>query len=408
MPPVVQPPRPRRDRLIPAVLPPPRSRGREVSAAATPDPRRRTALVVGAVVLAFVAVGVLRGPGDSGVPLDPESVGPLGAKGLVDTLGELGADVRVAGDVEAETDVALLLTDRFDDAGRERLRAWVRAGGRLVVADPLSVLAPQVAGQTEVTIGDPSLERRCDLPLLADVSRVSAPGSAVYDAAPDAVTCFPRNGGHWLVASPLGEGVVVSLGGPFWLVNEQLERFDNAVFAAALLVEAGTEATQVTFLQAAGLGGTATIASLLPAGVKLFALQLGIGFLLLAWWRGRRLGAPVEERQPVAIPASETVLASGNLLQRAAAAGHAAQLLRDDLRATLAERFGVPAAAGDEALAAAAATRRTLPPERLGAVLTAPLPRNDDELVGFAAEVEAVRRLALVPQPTVTTSTTTS
>ncbi len=358
--------------------------------------RRRVVLGIGAVVLAFVVVGVIVGPGDSGAPYDPASVGELGTKALVDTLTELGADVRVGTDLEG-ADVALLLLDRLEDDDRQRLGAWVAAGGRLVVADPASALAPVAIGGTSTTIGDPSLDRDCDLPLLADVDVVIAPGSAVYERPRDTVACFSRNGGHWFVATAVGEGVVIALGGPNVFVNGQLGRFDNAIFAAAVLLRDDVDATTVAYLHGGGIGGDATLSSLLPRGVRAAGIQLALAFALLVWALGRRLGRPVAEEQPVAIPASETVLASGNLQQRAHVPAHAAATLRADLRATLSDRLGVPVAADDQALVAAAATRRDVRADRLAALLGAPLPDDDEGLVRYAAEAEAVRSALLTP-----------
>ena len=59
--------------------------------------------------------------------------------------------------------------------------------------------------------------------------------------------------------------------------------------------------------------------------------QLLIAFVVFALWRGRRLGRPVAEVQPVEIAGSELVVAVGNLLQKAGRPEIAAERLRSDL-----------------------------------------------------------------------------
>ena len=62
-----------------------------------------------------------------------------------------------------------------------------------------------------------------------------------------------------------------------------------------------------------------------------------------ALWKGRRLGRPVAETQPVQIAGSELVVAVGNLMQKAGRPEAAASQLRDDLRRDLTSRLGLAA-----------------------------------------------------------------
>lgn len=349
----------------------------------------RRALPLLLLLIALGGVAVVMGPGGrEGAPLDPASTGPLGTKALVDTLRELGADVRVTDAVPgADVAAALLLRDDLDDAQRRGVRGWVARGGRLVLTDPTSELAPKIAGLTEVGLLNPPLSKRCDLAALRHVERVAA-GGVTYSGGE--VRCFPRHRGAWLVVSGIGDGAVVALGGPTVFTNERLGAADNALLATALLAPGGTE--RVTILRPPRPGeGSASLADLLPARVRVALVQVGVAFLLAVAWRARRLGKPVAERTPVRIPGSELVIAVGNLLQRTRGRRRSAALLRADLRRTLAERLGLPLPTPSDALGGAVAAAR-LDPQEVRSALDGPDPMTDEELVRLGRKIERIRQ----------------
>ena len=137
-----------------------------------------------AVVLGVALVVAVAGrPGEEGNPLDPASPGPLGTKGLVEVLRELGGQVRVSADRPgAGTETALLLSDDLTPERRQEVLGWVRQGGTLVVADPSSAVTEvKPVGSTRIGLLDAELERRCAEAALADVRRVAAPGGVVFE-----------------------------------------------------------------------------------------------------------------------------------------------------------------------------------------------------------------------------------
>ncbi len=359
----------------------------------------RAAAVAAAVLGVTVAGVVLIGPPPrEGPPLDPSSTGPLGTRALVLLLEGLGADVAVTGEPPtAAVDIALVLSDDLDQAGRAGLGRWVRAGGTLVVAAPRSPLNPfPVRGTTGAAPAAATLDRGCGLPALADVERIDPAGGLAYGLFPGATGCFPAGEGHFVAVGPEGEGTVVAVGGAAVFTNRVLGSEDNAMLAAALL--APRPGARVAFVRPPGPGtGSQGLTDLVGDDVKAALAQLAVAFGVYAWWRGRRLGRPVPEPQPVSLAASELVAAVGNLFHQARRHDHAGALVRDDLRQDLARRLGLAATAAPATVAAVAAARTGVPLDRLDAVLT-PNPLGDaDGLVALAAEVAAIRRAATTP-----------
>src|SRR4029453_17153787 len=184
---------------------------------------------------------------------------PLGTKGLVEVLRGLGGRVAIsADDPGSTTDVALLPSDDLTPGRRQGLLDWVARGGTLVVADPSSgVTDVEQVGTTRIGLLDAELERRCPVPALAGVGRVSAPGGVVFGIPEGAGggARFLRHGGGGLLVQPVGAGTVVRLGGASVLVNQNLGEADNGVLLASLLVP--VEGTSVQVLQPPLPGGGA-------------------------------------------------------------------------------------------------------------------------------------------------------
>src|SRR5205823_5714198 len=141
------------------------------------------------------------------------------------------------------TDVgtALVLDDNLSDDQRDRLHAWVRAGGTLIVSDPSS----ELAGAAGFDFTDEGrLTPTCDYPPLADVDSIDVPGALLYRPVAGATMCFPRRAERasreaaFLVARKEGAGTVVALGSPSPFVNSRLAKGDNSVLAVRLLAPA--------------------------------------------------------------------------------------------------------------------------------------------------------------------------
>lgn len=349
-----------------------------------------------ALVLGLVAVAVLAGPPSSdGLPLDPRSPGPSGTLALVESLRGLGADVGVQSVAPGPGDTtALILADNLDVAGRQALGTWVEAGGTLVLADPTSPLAAaEAAGAASFGSLEPELVRGCGLGALGSVDHVNVPGAILFKVPAGATACFPGPDRGWLVVVARGRGHVVMLGGPGAFTNAALGKADNALLAVSLL--SPTAAGRVVILQPPAPGeGRKGLGALVAPQVKLALAQLVAAFVVVTLARGRRLGQPEIERQPVELAGSELAEAVGQLLARSRGRGRAraAEVLRAELRRTVSERVGLPPDTAAGVVAEVVAGRTAMSAAEVEQALVGPAPNNEESLVRLAQAIEGIRR----------------
>lgn len=370
-------------------------------ARARPGARRRAVLAALVAVTALVAATVLAGPpGTSGAPLDPRSTEPDGLRGVLDLADAMGQDVDIATELPSDTAMHLLVVrDQLGPDGRDRIGRWVEAGGHLVVADPGSPLHDLDAGAAPVTdlVGPSGRQPDCDLGVLADVGTVHHGGWTPYEVPDDGVGCFAGDDGAWLVARSVGDGTVVALGSPAPLLNQSLDRADNAVLAAALLFPSDGDALRVLppdrQAQAAAAGqttpdaGSDPVADLLPQALPGALVLAALAVVLLVLALGRRLGRPVEERLPATVPSAELARSVGELLQRAGSRQGAAARLRSGARAEVARALGL--AAGDPGLMVAQARTRLRLPTEVAELALLDHPVGDDEQLVAVARATA-------------------
>ena len=349
-------------------------------------------VVAGAAVL-IVAL-VISSPGSSAAHLDPSSVQPGGTKALVELLDASGGQVSVtSAPPGSSTAVALLLVDTTSEAMTAALEQWVRAGGVLVVADPRSSFVPPArrapsvfgVGATTVARGD------CSIAALGGVDRVApGDGSVRFDVPDGASGCLDQGSGAFVVDQPLDRGHIVSVGGADAFTNELLGTDDNAVLAVSLLAPRPGTAVSVLW----GMSATdshRSLSSLISTGVRLGLWELVVAFVVYALWRGRRLGRPVAEGQPVQIGGSELVSAVGNLLQQSHDPDRAARLLRADLRRQLSERLGLGPGATPDVLAEVTAARTGVERDRVARAVTDLPVRTEADLLALAHDIDTIR-----------------
>lgn len=358
------------------------------------------------LAIALVAVALLAGqPHEDDAPsYDPASNGPTGTKGMVLFLEQLGARVDVTDQIPpSDADIALALPGELPDEREGAVRRWVERGGVLVIADPSSPLsAPRREAATFGGLVDEVMEQRtCSIPALAGATTIKPAGG--YRLAPPsgAGTCFTREDAAYVVDEPVGRGHIVSIGGARLFTNDLLDDDDNAVLVGALL--APSPGGRVAVLQAPrGELDDAEgpdLTSLIGTGVRLALLQLVIAFVVYSFWRGRRLGRPIVEPQPVELAGSELVDAVGNLLSQTRSPDRAATILRADLRRQLCERLGLAPDAPPEVVADTAFTRTGADRDRvLLAVVDAPV-ADEAGLLAAAQAIDAVRQEVLHGSP---------
>lgn len=146
----------------------------------------------------------------------------------------------------------------------------------------------------------------------------------------------------------------------------------------------------------ASSSGTSLYNELPPWFLAVLA-QLALAALVVALWRARRLGPPVAEPLPVLVRSAETVRGRGRLYQRAHARGRALEILRSAARTKLTALLSLHPDATTEEVIAAVAAQSGRPPSEVEDVLYGPVPRDDDELVRMAAELEALTHAVTAP-----------
>lgn len=356
----------------------------------------RWVLLVLAAVCAVAAIGTYLTAPRPGGRMDPASTGPDGAHALVTLLRDRGVTVVVATSVaEAESAAGsgtLLLfaqTQRVtNDSLLDRLAA---TSGDLLLVEPTSharaALAPGIRS-SGASVRD--TKPNCALREADRAGSVDFGPSNTYSAVGDrAVTsCY----GGALVRYRDGERTVTVVGGTDFMTNGGLLQAGNAALAMNL---AGQDSRLVWYAPQRVEGessGSTTIFGLIPDNVIWMVLQLWLAVLLVALWKGRRLGPLVAEELPVVVRASETVEGRGRLYRSRRARDRAAQALRAATLQRLLPRLGLGGDASSPAVVIAVAQRSGSHPESVRHILFGPSPAADADLVQLARALDDIER----------------
>jgi hypothetical protein len=356
----------------------------------------RWVLLVLAAVCAVAATGTYLTAPRPGGRMDPASTGPDGAHALVTLLRDRGVTVVVATSVaEAESAAGsgtLLLfaqTQRVtNDSLLHRLAA---TSGDLLLVEPTSharaALAPGIRS-SGASVRD--VKPNCALREADRAGSVDFGPSHTYSAVGDrAVTsCY----GGALVRYRDGERTVTVVGGTDFMTNGGLLQAGNAALAMNL---AGQDSRLVWYAPQRVEGessGSTTIFGLIPDNVIWMVLQLWLAVLLVALWKGRRLGPLVAEELPVVVRASETVEGRGRLYRSRRARDRAAQALRAATLQRLLPRLGLGVDTSSPAVVIAVAQRSGSHPESVWHILFGPSPATDADLVQLARALDAIER----------------
>jgi hypothetical protein len=358
--------------------------------------RWRTArwVLLGLVMIALISTlsAYLAAPRPGGL-MEAGSTSPDGAHALVTLLEEHGVDVVVAEDVDhvaaaARPDTLILIAQTFfllDDDGLDRLAGL--PGDRLLVAPAARTrerLAPTIRLDGTVQFGG---QPGCELreAVTAGNVRFGISDSFRSDGDLPVARCYD---GALVRFAESGRTTTV-VGSSDFMTNAGLRGQGSAALAMNL---AGTRDRLIWYAPQRLEGessGEASLLDLAPNQVGWAVLQLCLAVVLVAWWRGRRLGPLVAEHLPVVVRASETVEGRARLYRAHRARDRAADALRTAARARLLPRLGLGRNATPTAVTAAVAQRVG---RDAGSALFGPAPGTDAELLELAHQLDDLER----------------
>ncbi len=363
---------------------------------------RIPAAVVLVVLLGAIVLGLSSSRFERG-SLDPRAVDPAGSRALSVLLGHRGITVhRVRGvaaavaRADATSTIFVAFPDYETSNALERVPT-LPSTVRVVVLDPTDRALDQLTGEITPT-GFTSVKRRdpgCGLAAATAAGDADLGGTTYTLLNPDVGSrCY--NGSLATAHTRTGQPLV-AIGGPDPFTNDKLAQHGNAALTLGLL--AGHEGIDDVWwvMPDPGTGAVdqAGLFDILPGWVAPVMSQLFLVGLLLALWRGRRLGPVVIEALPVVVRAAESVEGRARLYRRARARDRAADALRGGARTRLVPFLGLGADPTPAALVAAVAARSGLAPDEAGGLLFGGAPADDAGLVHLADALDSLIRTTL-------------
>lgn len=350
-----------------------------------------------AITLVSLLTAWLTAPRPGG-RMEPDSTSPDGALALVTLLRDQGVDV-VEADSLADVEVAmrpdaqLLVVQTSYLVGDDALRTLADVPGDRLLVEPLSrtreALAPgiDIAPQTSFG-GAPD----CDLREAQRAGEAEFGISETYEAADGADLSLTSCYDGAVVRYDHDGHTVTLVGSADFMTNDGLLGEGNAALAMNL---AGSRERLVWYApqRVEGESDTSTsIMDLVPERVTWVVLQLCLVVLLVAWWRGRRVGPLVAEDLPVVVRASETVEGRGRLYRSHRARDRAADALRTAALQRTVPRLGLGGQSPPAAVAQAIAYRIGGDPAAIHHWLFGPAPTTDEELVELSHQLDHIER----------------
>ncbi len=362
--------------------------------------RLRWPIVVAVVFLVAVGLSSLLQARTSTTPFAPNNPSAHGARAIAEILRDQGVEIHYVRSAESAVALAaegttLLVTPNtwaLDPGDLARL-ADVPADIVLVESGTWAV-SELSGGAIDYTwdTGAGSTSPKCDDPDARAAGQISRASGSLVATSDDVVICFPSSttglypSGTYAVLDEGGRRVTI-VADPALMTNAELDQAGNA---ALMLRALGRHDTLVWLVpdpmatvEAPGFGDLFMIGAL-PDWMPVLLLQLGVLLLVLAVWRGRRLGRIVTEPLPVVVRASEAAVGRGRLYHRAQSFGHAAAALRAGTAGRTAGRLGLPRTADAPQVIDAVARATGRPIEQVAGLLYGPPPTDDAGLVQLA------------------------
>lgn len=354
-------------------------------------------VVLTVVVIAVIAaIGAYLTAPRPGRRMDPAATGPDGAHALVTLLRDGGVEVVVAdsiADVEqaARPDTLILVAQSQYLTDNSLLDRLAKAPGDLLLVEPTSrtreALTPQLRISGASTFNS---NPNCTLREANRAGSVQFGPSDTYEVkgGPVVTSCY-----HGVLIRYRDDGRTVTVvGSTDFMTNGGLLEAGNAALAMNL---AGDRPRLIWYAPHHIEGETSSPASifdLIPDNVTWIVWQLWLVVLLVALWKGRRIGPLVAEELPVVVRASETVEGRGRLYRSRRARDRAADALRTATLQRLLPRLGLGAGAPAPAVVTTIAERSGADAEYVSYHLFGPPPATDNDLLQLARALDEIER----------------
>ncbi|OBK98566.1 hypothetical protein A5645_02175 [Mycobacterium asiaticum] len=358
-------------------------------------PWRGVLLALAALTVVAAITTYLTAPRPGGT-MDPEATSPSGGHALVALLRDGGVEVVVANtvaDVErgARPDTLLLIAQTQYLTDNTLLGRLADVPGDLLLVDPTT--RARTALTPKLRVGAPDEfgnEPNCPLPQANRAGAVNFGPTDAYRAKGDLdlVSCY---GGALVSYREQGRTVTV-VGSSHFMTNDGLLEEGNAALAMNL---AGARPRVIWYAPQRAEGHSTphgSIFDLIPENVTWIVWQLWLVVILVALWKGRRLGPLVAEELPVVVRASETVEGRGRLYRSRRARDRAAEALRTATLQRLLPRLGLGPSAAPAAVVMTVAERCGATPDLVQYHLFGPPPANDGDLLQLARALDDIER----------------
>lgn len=354
-------------------------------------------LVLTLVVLAVLAAlsAYLTAP-RPGLRMDPASTGPDGAHALATLLRDNGVEVIVADTVDdvekaARPDTLILVAQSQYLTDSTMLDRLAKAPGDYLLVEPTArtreALAPDLRIKGASTFdSNPNCTlreaNRAGSVRFGPTDSYQAKGALVATSCYDGVLIRYRDAGR----------TVTVVGSTDFMTNEGLLKAGNAALAMNLAGDRPRLIWYAPHRVEAETSSPTSISDLVPENMRWIVWQLWLVVLLVALWKGRRIGPLVAEELPVVVRASETVEGRGRLYRSRRARDRAADALRTATLQRLLPRLGLGTDAAAPAVATTVAQRTGSDPEYVWYHLFGPPPTSDTDLLQLARALDEIER----------------
>ncbi len=388
-------------------------------------------VVGGVIVLAAFAllaiVSLLSPPSDDATATSVTNSGADGAKAVAQVLAQNGVTVRQVTTLDEAvaaakpgTTLVITVSDELSEEGVAQLNG-VPADVVLIpvsgsdstyqIGQSLSALTDGVVDRlTDYSFTDGSSEAACSDPDAVAAVRVDTGDYSLVDVrtttprGTPVTACFPTIDSYMDymryadMTTPSHRLTVVA--SDQIVRNDAITHEGNAALALRML---GRHPTLTWYLarddatppQAAPPSGqTMDTWALMPGWTRPVIALLLVAAAAAAFWRGRRFGALVPEKLPVAVPASEATTGLGKLYRQSRSRGHAGAALRAASIARLAARWGIPATADADVVTRRVAGASGYDTGVLATLLYGTSPETDADLLSLAVNLQRLESAA--------------